>query len=135
MNGASGSPTLRAGLKVLVVDDNTDAADSLGELLTLTGHQSRTAYDGSEALEIATTFLPDVVLCDLGMPGIDGYEVARRLRALPAMRRATLVALTGWGSETDRERSAEAGFDTHLTKPVRLGVLQKALADAGRSSG
>ena len=120
-----------ARLRVLVVDDNRDAADSLTLLLGLAGHEARTAYSGLEALALARELDPDVILLDLGMPGMDGYEVARELRRDAATKDATLVALTGWGQDEDRKRSAEAGFDHHLTKPVAFDVVQRVLAGLG----
>jgi len=115
--------------RVLVVDDNTDAAESLGELLTLLGHEVRTAHDGEAGVEAAEAFRPDVVLMDLGMPKLNGYEAARRIRGRPWGGGAFLVALTGWGQDGDRRQSAEAGFDTHLVKPVNPAALVKLLAD------
>jgi PAS domain S-box-containing protein len=106
------------GIRVLVVDDNVDAADILSEFLKLAGYQTRVAYDGRSAVEMAETLEPAVVLLDLGLPYLDGFEVARRLRSLPWGGSACLIALTGWGQEEDLQRSREAGFDEHLTKPV-----------------
>jgi CheY-like chemotaxis protein len=114
-------------LRVLVCDDNEDAADSLGTLLRLRGHQVNVCYNGPEALAAAEPFQPDVVLLDIGLPGgMDGYEVARRLQSDGA-RTATLVALTGFGQEDDRRRSSEAGFQAHLVKPVEPRVLEDLL--------
>ncbi len=113
--------------RVLVVDDNLDAAKSLAALLKMQGHEVRVAYDGRSALELAAGFLPQFVLLDIGMPGMDGYEVARRLRTIPNLQRARLAALTGWGQPEDRRRSAEAGFDYHLVKPVEPQRLQELL--------
>jgi CheY-like chemotaxis protein len=121
-------PPLR---RVLVVDDNRDAADSLGMLLKLLGAEVMVVHDGSAALEAMKTFAPAVVLLDLGMPGINGLEVARRMRADPVAARATLVALTGWGQREDRRRTTEAGFDYHLVKPADLGTLRSILAMRG----
>lgn len=121
--------------RVLVVDDNPDAADSLALLLGFAGQDVRTTYDGLSALEQAQEFAPEVVLLDIGMPGMDGYEVARRLRNEGGLHQALLVALTGWGQEEDRRRSAEAGFDHHLVKPVepkRLRELLRKLVDERR---
>ncbi len=115
-------------LCVLVVDDNRDAADSLAMMLELTGHQVHTAHDGEAALADAERFAPDVVLLDIGMPGMNGYEVAMRLRETPHGRRARIVALTGWGQEDDKRRAVEAGFDQHLTKPVDPASLNAVLA-------
>src|SRR5262245_29338378 len=105
------------GRKILVVDDNADAAQSLAMLLRLRGHEVQVALGGTEALEMADANMPELLFLDIGMPDIDGYEVARRLRSRfnSAM---TLVALTGWGTEQDRRRSRDAGFNHHLTKPV-----------------
>jgi CheY-like chemotaxis protein len=118
-------------LRVLVVDDNHDGADSLLLVLQAYGHEARAAYDGESGLKLAREFRPDVVLLDLGMPGLDGYEVARRLRHDEGLHDALLVAVTGWGEEEARRRSAEAGFDLHLLKPADLGQLQRLLAEAG----
>jgi PAS domain S-box-containing protein len=116
--------------KILVVDDNVDAAESLLTLLLLQGHQVESAHDGEMALATAETFRPDVVLLDLGMPRMDGFEVARRLRSTSEGRAATLVALTGWGQDEDRRRTRDAGFDHHLTKPVDQEALEKILNSA-----
>jgi PAS domain S-box-containing protein len=115
--------------RVLVVDDNRDAADSLGVLLTLLGVETRTAHDGTAALEALDEFEPSVVLLDLAMPVMDGYEVAQRMRQHPHGRHVTLVAVTGWSLDRDRLRSAAYGFDGHLVKPVDLDVLRQLLAD------
>jgi signal transduction histidine kinase len=120
-------PTAAGGRRVLVVDDNEDAAESLSELLALCGHDARTAATGPEALAAVPAFRPDLVFLDIGLPGMDGYEVARALRAAPGDT-PVLVALTGWGAESDRQRSAEAGFDRHLTKPVGREQLDELLA-------
>jgi PAS domain S-box-containing protein len=114
--------------RVLVVDDNVDAATMLDMLLRSLGHETRVAHEGAAALRIAEEFHPDIVLLDIGMPGIDGYEVARRLRA-SRNRPMRIVAVTGWGQEADRERSREAGFDLHLVKPVDANELARALSD------
>ncbi|MEJ6023327.1 hybrid sensor histidine kinase/response regulator [Ramlibacter sp. PS4R-6] len=115
--------------RVLVVDDNVDAAESLGTLLQIEGHDVRIAHDGDSALSLAAEFRPRVVFLDIGMPGKDGYQVAREMRALEAMRDATLVALTGWGAQEDRARSRSAGFDHHLTKPAGLASVDALLAE------
>jgi CheY-like chemotaxis protein/anti-sigma regulatory factor (Ser/Thr protein kinase) len=121
-----GLPTLEPQ-RILVADDNHDAAEALSLQLQLAGHDVRTANDGLEALEVATTFDPDIVLLDLGMPKMDGYEAARRLRLRPGAKRVRLIALTGWGQQQDRDRTAKAGFDAHLVKPVAEAQLFKAL--------
>jgi signal transduction histidine kinase/ActR/RegA family two-component response regulator len=117
-----------AGRRILVVDDNVDATDSLALLLRLQGHEVRTAFDGPSALEVAEAFRPEVMLLDIGLPGMSGYDVARQLRRLPAHQKTILVAQTGWGQEEDRSLSKEAGFDAHLVKPVELAALQQLLA-------
>ncbi len=114
--------------RVLVVDDNHDAADSLGLLLRLLGAEAMVVHDGRAALEALKAFEPAVVLLDLGMPGMSGLEVARRMRENPAFARTTLVALTGWGQHDDRRRTREAGFDFHLVKPADVGTLRSILA-------
>jgi PAS domain S-box-containing protein len=116
-------------LRVLVVDDNVDAADGLAMLLRLNGEQVRVAYDGPTALMIAREFRPQVALLDIGMPHMDGYQVARRLRQEPATRQALLVALTGWGQLEDLRKTKEAGFDHHLVKPTEPARVEKLLAD------
>jgi CheY-like chemotaxis protein len=112
---------------VLVVDDMDDVAESLAELLGIWGHKTRVAHDGRSALETVRVFHPDVVLLDIGMPGMDGYEVARRLRVEHGQR-TLLVALTGYGQTQDREAARAAGFDAHLVKPVDLDALNELLA-------
>jgi CheY-like chemotaxis protein len=104
--------------RVLLADDNVDFARSLGQLLEARGHDVRVVHDGAQALDAAKQFAPDIAFLDIGMPKIHGYELARRMRALPATARCVLVAVTGWGQEDDRRRAREAGFDRHLTKPV-----------------
>jgi signal transduction histidine kinase len=114
--------------KILVADDNVDSLESLAMLLETAGHTVYTAVDGRQTLECAERHLPEVILLDIGMPLIDGYEVARRIRAQPWGQGITLVALTGWGRESDRQLSREAGFDSHLVKPVGLDGLTRAVA-------
>jgi CheY-like chemotaxis protein len=117
-----------AGQRILVVDDNVDAAESLGALLRFLGAEVVTAYDGPAALDAMRTARPTVAVLDIGMPGMDGYEVARRARAGPRGGDITLIALTGWGNDEDRRRSREAGIDHHLVKPVDLRALEELLA-------
>ena len=117
----------RSGKRILIVDDNADSADSLGRLLERMGHEAVTAYDGQSALERARTYPADVIFLDLGMPGLDGFEVCRRLREQPATKQASIVALTGWGREEDRERTRDAGFDSHMLKPVDEATLARVL--------
>jgi CheY-like chemotaxis protein/nitrogen-specific signal transduction histidine kinase len=119
--------------RVLVVDDNRDSADSMTLLLSLKGHTVRTAYDGTQAIEEARAFHPDVVLLDIGLPGLDGYEVARRLRGVADIGNPRLVAATGWGHTEDKRRASEAGFDFHLTKPVNMDELERFLAGLKRA--
>jgi len=114
-------------VKVLVVDDNHDAALSLAMLVEMLGHEVRVAYDGVEALQAAGEFHPELVLLDIGMPRMDGYETCRRLREQPWGSRIRVVAVTGWGQEHDRRRSQEAGFDQHLVKPVAPTVIADIL--------
>jgi len=114
--------------RILIVDDNTDAAATLQVLLNSLGYDSRVASTGIEALDLAAELKPDVVLLDIGLPGIDGYEVARRLRDLVQHRPMRIVAVTGWGHEADRQRSREAGIDAHLVKPVDSADLADALS-------
>jgi CheY-like chemotaxis protein len=121
----------RDSVRILIADDNRDGAQSLALMLDLEGHDVRTAADGLEALEIAEEFQPDVVLLDIGMPGIDGYETARRLRARPWARSVLLCAQTGWGQEDDKRRARSAGFDRHLVKPVDPEELNRILAEVG----
>jgi PAS domain S-box-containing protein len=116
-----------AGLKVLLVDDNVDAAETLGIVLEMAGSQVRTVHDGPSVLPAAREFDPDVVLLDIGLPGMNGYEVAAQLRQQPRFRHTLLVAITGWGGEQDRRRAQEAGFDHHLTKPVDFNALEPLL--------
>ncbi len=113
--------------RILVVDDNKDAADSLSMMLRITGMEVRTAYDGLEAVEVAAAFNPDVVLLDIGLPKLNGYEAARRIREQPWGKDMVLVAVTGWGQEEDRRRSQEAGFNGHMVKPVDPAALQQLL--------
>ncbi len=115
-------------LRVLVVDDNVDTVTTLAMLVQESGHEARTAYDGSAVLETALDYRPNVVLLDIGLPGLNGFEVAKRLRQQPALRNAVLVALTGYGRESDRQRSREAGFDHHLVKPGDFGKVLQILA-------
>ncbi len=117
-----------AARRILIVDDNRDAAESLGTLLEIRGNEVQVAGDGPSALAAIGAWHPAVVLLDIGLPGMDGYEVARRVRAQPGLEDTVLIALTGWGQEDDRRRSREAGFDHHLVKPVDFQVLEALLA-------
>jgi len=124
-------PAAPEGIHVLVVDDNEDAANALAMVLHAGGIEHRVAHDGASALAVADAFSPEVVLLDIGMPGMDGYEVARRLRGHPAHAHALLVALTGWSYEQDHARSRAAGFDHHLRKPADIHELLELLASVG----
>jgi PAS domain S-box-containing protein len=125
------SSTKAIHCRVLVVDDNEDSVDSLAMLLRMLGHEVATANDGASALPVAEQFRPDVAILDIGLPKVNGYELAKQIRENSWARDIVLVALTGWGQEQHRRRSADAGFNHHLTKPVELEVLQQILADAG----
>jgi CheY-like chemotaxis protein len=124
---ASVAPTASAGRRVLVIDDNQDAVDVLADLLGMLGHQVRTATDGRLAVAAADEFRPDVVLCDIGLPGMDGYEVVAELRRRPRLASTRFVALTGYGREEDRRRSLAAGFHAHIVKPFDLAKLEATL--------
>src|SRR5262249_35659820 len=114
--------------RILVVDDNTDSAAALAMLLKIGGHKTSTAYDGLAAVDAVERVRPEVVLLDLSLPKMDGYEVARQIRTQPWGKDILLIALTGWGQEEDRRRSMEAGFDEHMIKPVDFDALAKLLA-------
>ena len=133
---ANGAPRAPGRSRVLVVEDNRDAAESMQMLLELLGHEVRVAYEGMAAIEVAQAERPDLMLVDIGLPGIDGYELARRVRRQPALAEVRMVAITGYGREEDRRRALAAGFDDHLVKPVDLDVLKALLARApGRPGG
>ena len=121
-------PKPTPGRRILVVDDNRDSAMSLAMLLKLTGHETQTAFDGLEAVETAATFKPDLILMDIGLPNLNGYEACRRIREQAWGKNMLLVALTGWGQEDDRQKSKEVGFNTHMVKPVELPALMILLA-------
>ena len=123
------------GLRILVVDDNPDAARLLADSLQALGHRAVVAFDGPSALESASAFHPDVVLLDLGLPVMDGFEVAQRIRALPGLERLEIVAITGYGQEIDRQRTRESGFDEHMVKPVRLDALEAWLRRSQKRRG
>jgi PAS domain S-box-containing protein len=132
---AEGAPSSRPTVvsrRILLVEDNKDAADSLADLLRIFGYEVRVAYTGLEGLEAAHLFRPEVVLCDIGLPGLDGYEVARRLRSEATTAEARLIAITGYGSESDSQKAHDAGFDQHLVKPVDPDRL---LGEIGLTSG
>jgi CheY-like chemotaxis protein len=125
-SAATAAPASRR--RILIADDNEDAVESLALMLNLMGNETRTAPDGLAALQVGETFAPDVVLLDIGMPKLNGYDAARRMRALPWGSRLVLVALTGRSQDEDRRRSHEAGFDFHLVKPIEPTALEKLLA-------
>ncbi|HTU89566.1 MAG TPA: response regulator [Gemmataceae bacterium] len=120
-------------LRVLVIEDNRDAADSLRLLLDLLGHEARVAYSGPEGVAMAKEWRPDVVLCDIGLPGMDGYEASRQLRQFPGTAKALLVAITGYGQESDIQRSKEAGIDCHFLKPIDPAKLKNLLANVRKT--
>jgi CheY-like chemotaxis protein len=111
----------------MVVDDNQDVAESCKTLLELSGHRVRTAYTGHDAFELAQNLRPDVILMDIGLPDVNGYDLARQIRATPWGVKADLIAITGWGQEADRDRAFRAGFDHHLTKPISTESLETLL--------
>jgi CheY-like chemotaxis protein len=123
MTGAAG-----ARRRILVTDDNVDAASSLAMMLEIMGNEVRTAHDGLEAVDVAAVFRPDVILLDIGMPKLDGFEACRRIRAQEWARGVVMLALTGWGQDADRLAARRAGFDHHLVKPVDPAVFEKLLA-------
>ncbi len=122
-------------LRIVVMDDNRDAADTLSILLQAFGHESEVAYGGGDGIALVRELLPDVAFVDIGMPDVDGYAVARALKSDPSARQAVLVALTGWGTSEDRARAGEAGFDFHLTKPASPASVEQILASLQSSRG
>jgi two-component system CheB/CheR fusion protein len=121
--------------RVLVIEDNDDAASTLGAVLELCGHEVRVALDGPSGFAEAHAFFPDVVLCDLGLPGMTGYDVARALRADGALGKPLLVAMSGYAQPEDRQRALDAGFDRHVAKPTPLAKLEQVLAEARAAGG
>jgi CheY-like chemotaxis protein len=126
-DAAEASATARKPFRILVADDNVDAAMTLASLLEMHGHELRVAHDGPQGLQIAEQFHPEVVFLDIGMPGMSGYDVARRLRQMKALARSTIVAVSGWGTKDDLARAVDAGFDMHFTKPVSVAHLHDFL--------
>ncbi len=122
----NGAPTKR---RILVVDDNRDTAASLATVLTLQGHNTRTAHDGIEGYELASAFRPDVILLDIGLPRMSGYETCRRIREQLWGKSVLIIAISGWGQEEDKRKALEAGFDQHLTKPPDPAVLAGLLSE------
>jgi two-component system, chemotaxis family, CheB/CheR fusion protein len=135
IDAAADVPVPGAGLKILVVDDSRDAADTCAILLELSGHHVQTAYTGQRALELAESFRPHVLLLDIGLPDLDGYQLARKIRANPWGRGAVLIAVTGWGQEADRQRAFEAGFDQHLTKPIAAETVESLIQSLSATRG
>ena len=128
---AGGPATQAVRRRILLVDDLVEVAEDMASLLREAfGHEVRTAHDGPSALQLAAEYRPELVLLDIGLPGMNGYELARRLRQQPGLGDVVLVALTGWGQEEDQRRSREAGFDAHLVKPVERSALTALLASA-----
>jgi CheY-like chemotaxis protein len=135
-NGASGrdAPGTKpavTGQRILVIDDNRDAAETLASLLQLTGNLTFMAHDGLEAISAALSFKPDIVLLDIGLPKLNGYQVAQRIRAEPWGKEMSLIAVTGWGQEEDRRKAMDAGFNAHVVKPVDYVALMNVLASLG----
>jgi CheY-like chemotaxis protein len=122
---------IEPSLRILIVDDNADAATALEMLLQESGHQTWVAHTGPDGLASAVAHRPAVILLDIGLPGFDGYEVAQQVRREPLLQKTVLVAMTGYGHETDRQRSRAAGFDHHLVKPVDFGKVRPILASVG----
>lgn len=129
---ASGTPKAETAkgsrLRILVIDDIPDVADVMQMLLDLEGFETRVAYSGAVALQVAKEFSPDVIFCDIGLPETDGHEIARRMRADPAIASAILIALTGWGAEGELRKTRESGFDFHMVKPVDTNALLELLS-------
>ena len=119
---------MKSSLRILIVDDNQDGADTLAMMLKAMGNEVRTAYDGLQGIDMAAQMQPDVVLLDIGLPKLNGYEACRRMRGQPWGQKIVIIAVTGWGQEEDMRRSHEAGFDHHLVKPVDPQALMKLLA-------
>ena len=133
-HSTNSSDTALSRYRILVVDDNHDSALSLAMVLSIMGHETRTAHDGETALATAEEFHPDVVLLDIGLPKMNGYEVAQRIREKAWGTGMFLIAVTGWGQAEDRARSAEVGLNMHMVKPVEPSALQAVLAGLNRSA-
>jgi len=132
VQSASSDPAVRR-FRILVVDDNHDSALSLAMVLTMMGHETRTAHDGQDALAAAEEFHPEVVLLDIGLPKMNGYEVAQHIRQQAWGTDMFLIAVTGWGQAEDRARSTEVGLNMHMVKPVEPSAIQAVLADLNRA--
>ncbi len=131
---AASRPPRQSGIRALLVDDNVDAANSLAMLIELMGHKTMVAHTGPDALVAARTFHPEIIFLDIGLPGMSGYDVSRKIREEPDLATVTLVALTGWGTDEDKRRSNDAGFDVHLTKPVDATAIEVAFSNLARKS-
>lgn len=118
-----------AAFRILVADDNVDAASCLAVLLEAMGNETRIAHDGIEAVRLAEAFQPDIILLDIGMPGLNGFDACSRIRAQPSSQGVFIVALTGWTQEETKQRSQQAGFDCYVIKPVESAMLEKILRD------
>lgn len=127
---APDQPNQTTNLKILVIDDNEDAAETLSTLLLMDGYDTRVVNDGRSALDMAATFIPNIIFLDIGMPGMNGYEIIAALRKMDAAKKAVIIAVTGWGTDSDRQRTREAGFDYHLTKPASYEDVQALLMQA-----
>jgi two-component system OmpR family response regulator len=128
IDGASGHSGLPR--RILLVDDSVDAAEAMSMLLETLGHEVRTMHDGPSALAMVDDFAPDVVILDIGLPGMNGFELAREMRARPNTKTALMIALTGYGGESDRQKAREAGFDHHLVKPVSFAAIEKVIVNS-----
>ena len=122
-------------VRVLIIDDSRDGADSMQMVLDLKGYDTRVTYTGDDGLRVAADWCPDVVLCDLDMPGVTGYDVAKTLRACPGVSHTRLIAVSGYGQDEDRQRCRDAGFDAFLVKPVEWPELERILAGTRRDVG
>jgi CheY-like chemotaxis protein len=131
VGGTQADPTQPAPKRrILIVDDNRDGAASLAMLLTVMGNDTRTAHDGMQGVELAEAFRPDLIVLDIGLPKLNGFDACRRIRKMPWSKDTLIVAATGWGQDEDRKRSHEAGFDHHLVKPVDAAELNRLLAES-----
>lgn len=117
------------GCRALIVDDNQDAADMLAVAMTMLGHTTQVAYEGQSALDLMEIFKPDVAVLDIGLPGMDGHELGRRIRKIPELAPLFMIALTGYGQERDRDQALQAGFDAHLVKPVDIHDLNRLIRE------
>jgi CheY-like chemotaxis protein len=132
MEASKAAAATTAGKRVLIVDDNLDAAETLAMMLEMLGQQTRQAHEGNGALRVAQEYNPDVIFMDIGLPGLSGHEVVTRMRRELGMTDAYIIALSGYGTEEDRRKSFHAGFDTHLVKPLDPSALPGILASAER---